>query len=111
MTTEWKDMPTLQDVAKAQADGWEIEIQTNPDNDKYCPFRNWNGRHWHTEYLFRGRPRQPKMKTITLRKALMWLEGNGYYVSEVEVNDAIQNRPYFVRWMGMPYTTEVPDDN
>ena len=104
MTTEWKDLPTLQDIAEAQAQGWEIQTYQ-------CGWEPWPETGWGKSSSYRGRPRQPKTKTITLRKALMWLEGNGYYVSEVEVNDTIQNRPYFVRWMGMPYTTEVPDDN
>ncbi len=60
MTTEnWIDLPTLQDVAKAQADGWEIEIQTDPGNDKYCPWKFWEQATWNGGIAYRGRPRQP----------------------------------------------------
>ena len=77
MTTEWQDLPNMEDVARAQADGWEIEIQTDAGNDKYCPFRAWDGRHWNTGYLFRGRPRQPAMKKV---KMLCWYK-KGYLLS------------------------------
>ena len=67
MTTEnWIDLNDIQAVAIAQSEGWEIEIQSDAGNDKYCPFKAWDGRHWNTGYLFRGRPRQPKMKEVKM---------------------------------------------
>ena len=81
MTTEWKPLLTMQDVAKAQADGWEIQIQTDAGNDKYCPFKAWDGRHWNTGYLFRGRPRQPAMKKV---KSLCWRFTDGDLTWRIE---------------------------
>ena len=59
--TEYIDLPTLQDVAKAHADGWEIEFA----NSGSQIFSTWSGLAWHADRQFRGRPRQPKMKEIT----------------------------------------------
>jgi len=67
MTTEtdWKDLPTIQDVAKAQADGWEIE------NGIANGWSKWREEGWSNSWSFRGRPRQPKMKEV---KMLCWRE-------------------------------------
>ena len=69
--TGWTPLSTLQDVAKAQAECWEIEIQTDPGNDKYCPWKFWEQQHWHRGHLYRGRPRQPKMKEIKMECLLI----------------------------------------
>ena len=103
MTTEWKDLPTMKDVANVP-EGWEIQFADRINEI----WRTWDGKTWSNVWRFRARPRQPKTKTITLRKALMFIEGNGHYASDVEVNDAIQARNYFVCWLGEPYTVEVP---
>ena len=63
MTTEnWIDLPTLQDVAKAKADEWEITY-CHEQSDEWD---EWNGSWWDDDYVFRGRPRQPKMKEVKL---------------------------------------------
>lgn len=80
MTTEnWIDLNDIQAVAIAQSEGWEIEMQTDPGNDKYCPWGSWGQQYWHSGYLYRGRPRQPKMKEVKILayfsanyKALAW---------------------------------------
>jgi len=64
-TQDWKNLTTLQAVAKAQADGWEIEIQADPGNDKFYPWKRWNEVGWHSRALYRGRPKQPKTRTVT----------------------------------------------
>ncbi len=58
--TEYIDLPTLQDVAKAHAEGWEIEFY---HRGEYCC---WDGMHWNKAYMFRGRPRQPVMKEVKM---------------------------------------------
>jgi len=55
--TEWKDLPTLQDVAKAQADNWEIQYSL-----KGREYFAWSESAWDSSTFFRGRPRQPKME-------------------------------------------------
>jgi hypothetical protein len=78
MTTEtvWKDLPTLQDVAKAHADGWEIECYGT--SGSWC---SWNKVSWHTDLQYRGRPRQPVMKEVkmlcfvcTASRSLAWCD-------------------------------------
>ena len=68
MTTEWTDLPTLQDVAKAQVDGWEIEVDTGPY------WEEWKGAAWMNYMTYRGRPRQPVMRKV---KMLCWLDSEG----------------------------------
>ena len=60
--TEYIDLPTLQDVAKAHAEGWEIEFA----NSSSQIFSTWSGLAWHADRQFRGRPRQPKMKEVKM---------------------------------------------
>ena len=102
MTTEqeWHDMPTLQDVAGAQAGKWEIEIAAVQGG-----WEPWCGDAWTEAWNFRARPRQPKTKTITLRKALM-RAFDDVYVSEGSSN--FDKASGFVCWLGEPYTVEVP---
>jgi hypothetical protein len=69
MSEEWKDLPTITDVGEAVAAGMEIEIQYDPGNDKYCPWKTWDGKHWYETYLFRAR--QSKPKTVKV-KSLCW---------------------------------------
>lgn len=61
MTTEWKDLTTLQDVAKAQADGWEIEV-FDESAGVWC---QWASRAWYSNRSYRGRPKQQKTRTVT----------------------------------------------
>ena len=77
MTTEWTDLPTLQDVAKAQADGLEIECLPYKD----CEWGRWLGCTWEHQWKYRARPRQPKMKTVKmlaylLNGQLVWYQDN-----------------------------------
>jgi hypothetical protein len=60
MTAEWTELNTLQDVAKAQADGWEIEY-ASVENEWLA----WGGGAWMNGILYRGRPKQPKTRTVT----------------------------------------------
>lgn len=55
---------------------------------------------------FVARPRQPKMKTITLRKALLKTTTKDYWIIEGTCNYEAGND--FVCWLGEPYTVEVP---
>ena len=67
MTNEWTDLPTLQDVAKAQADGWEIECT---GETLWIP---WDGTVWRNFMKYRARPRQPKLRKV---KMLAYLDTN-----------------------------------
>lgn len=65
MTYEWVELNDIGAVAIAQGKGWEIEFQSDPGNDKYCPWLEWCGNAWRKNYLYRGRPKQPKKVIVT----------------------------------------------
>ncbi len=64
MTTEtkWIPLPTLQAVAKAQADDFVIERRAH---ETYV-WQHWKECVWDADWQFRGRPRQPKMKEVKM---------------------------------------------
>ena len=64
-TSEWRDLPTMADVAAAQAAGDEIEI-FDQALDKW---EKWNDSAWFYSADYRARPAQPKMKKV---KILGW---------------------------------------
>ena len=72
MTTEWIELKTLQDVAKAQADGWEIEI------DQGDGWERWAETIWSDDWEFRARPAQPKTKIV--KSLCMRYRANGNLV-------------------------------
>lgn len=57
---EWKDLPDLQWVATAQAEGWEIEVCVDR-----TLWLHWDGEFWLDRNQYRGRPKQPKKTTVT----------------------------------------------
>lgn len=102
MTTEWKDCTAPEELFRRKREGWEIEVRAH----KTYAWRTWAGGAWDSDWLFRCRPRQPKTKTITLRKALM-KHGVNRYTNE---SDSDMSRcAGFVCWIGEPYTVEVPE--
>ena len=64
---DWRELKTLQDVAEAQKNGDEIEVDTGPS------WETWKGTAWMDYIRYRARPRQPKMKQV---KMLCWFAGN-----------------------------------
>lgn len=98
MTTEWKDLLTMQDVACAQADGWEIQFFTS---NVWC---SWNMNVWFDTTPFRGRSIKPKMKNV---KMLCYLD--------TVINQLIWSSSDPISgWIRVPSEDkeiEVPDDN
>jgi len=76
MTTEWIELTDLQ-AAGHLVDGWEIEFRFN-----WTEWKSWDGECWTNETHFRGRPKQPKMKTVKMlcylidNHRLNWLTEN-----------------------------------
>ena len=68
--TEWTELNTLQDVAKAQADGWEIEYR-HMAKEGWNP---WSKTWWQEDSFYRVRPRQPKMETVKME---CWIDDSG----------------------------------
>lgn len=100
MTTEWRDLPTMQDVAAAQAAGEEIQVKTGSQG-----WGDWNGLFWQDCYNFRSRPRK-QTKTIVLRRALITQDG---YYTEVAASDLDYSASAkFVMWLPGEEIVEVP---
>lgn len=99
----WLDLPEMEDVARAKVEGWEIEYRTH-DAFMWC---EWERKGWRDNNMYRGRPKQPKTKAITLRKALMTNSSGVYYTSET--SDDLSGMMSFVQWLGEPYDIEVPE--
>ena len=88
--TEWKDLHSLQDVAKAQSDGWEIQRLNTVKPDLWA---QWSGSTWCSSDCFRGRHRQPEMKEV---KMICWMI-NGmlyWYVEESTEYDHWIRQPH-----------------
>lgn len=101
MKTEWKDCTDPEELFRLKREGWEIEYRN------LGQWSGWRGKSWNDVWTFRIRPPQPKMKTITLRKALFKSSGGVYWTAE-DSHDNLQE-PEFVCWLGEPYTVEVPE--
>lgn len=61
MSNEWIDQLTMQDVAKSQAQGWEIEHRENSGS-----WFKWLGFSWQSNWEFRAREPMPAMKKVKL---------------------------------------------
>jgi len=59
MSTEWIELKTGKEVFDRAAEGWEIEL-LNADI-----WTKWGVASWSAGWKFRGRPPQPKTKTVT----------------------------------------------
>jgi len=51
--SEWIELNSIEDVARAKVEGWEIEVK-DIDGD-WIP---WRGSGWHAGNSYRGRPKQ-----------------------------------------------------
>ena len=58
--TEWIELTDLQSVAKAQADGWEIEFKSGKE------WTLWTGKGWYADQRYRARPRQPVTRKVKM---------------------------------------------
>lgn len=72
MNNEWRDLPSMADVAAAQAAGDEIEYK-----NAMTSWNTWNEDWWNDDAKFRARPAQQKRKKIRMLcytdyQALMW---------------------------------------
>ncbi len=97
--SEWKDCSSLKLLAEAQSRGDEIEYNTVG-----ALWTRWDGDYWNSNYLFRCRPKQPKMKKIVLREALC--KNKECYWTQWATDDD----DFFVCWLDTPSREiEVPD--
>lgn len=106
MTTEWKNLTTLQEVAAAQAAGEEIEYLADAGNYKYEKFRPWDGGNWLNTYEYRSRPK-PRTKKVVLRKAV-FKRNDSYWTGWYSDEELFGNG--FVCWLDAPAKEiEVPE--
>lgn len=100
MKTKWTDCSTLQELAAAQARGDEIDVYVRGE------WSIWDETVWNEREEYRCRPAQPKIKTITLRKALLRDSDGRYYTSDGSCSR--KSDRFFVCWLGDPYIVNVP---
>jgi hypothetical protein len=93
----WVDLLTIQDVAKAQAAGWEISVK--PPGDEWV---EWKGSVWWMECFYRGRPRQPKMKQVSV---VGWYDGEQVF----RLREGVEPKWPSVRVYSEDGVIEVPD--
>ena len=99
MSNEWRDLPTMADVAAAQTAGDEIEIGYG---DKWA---TWDGKTWAESWFFRARPVQPKMKKV---KILGWVKAHsGLTITQIE-NYPEVNKDW-IRYPKLDDEIEVPE--
>lgn len=102
MSQEWIDLPTMQDVAKAQADRWEIEVLSYTSLN----WVKWSEQVWDATRKYRARPRQPEKKRIVLRRALMTDAVGQYWITGATNIDHSRRRD-FVQWLPGEEVVEV----
>ncbi len=102
--TEWCDLPTMQDVAAAQAAGDEITVRI----DERSAWLSWVGNCWREDLNYRARPRKPVTRVVVLRRALMreLLSDNYYGTNPTSID--YSSREGFVMWLPGEETVEVP---
>jgi hypothetical protein len=64
--TEWTRLNSIEDVAIAKRNGWDIE------SSEGGAYRPWDGCGWHCNITYRARPKKPKTVTVRL---LGWYSG------------------------------------
>lgn len=96
--SEWRYLPTLADVAAAQAAGDEIEVGS--DDTGWC---RWNQQHWFMSNKYRARAK-PKVRKIRI---LGWVGSCGETLTrreDLEVNPALR----WIRYPKLDDEVEVP---
>ena len=84
MSNDWVELRDMKQVAEAQWDGWEIETLYMGD------WLEWRGREWALGNKYRGRPKQPKTKTV---KSECWRcsDGRLFWTNE-KIKDGLWKR-------------------
>ena len=100
MTTEWRDLPTMADVAAAQAAGEEIEVYMGIGR-----WDSWKGRTWDKSLGYRAHPRK-QTKTIVLRRAL-YKNHSGHYILWCNGDWADNMSRGFIKWLPGEEIVEV----
>ena len=99
MTTEnWIGLPTMQNVAKAQTDGWEVAYRHKQSDE----WDEWNGCWWDDDYVFRGRPLQQKMKEV---KMLCWFANGVLFWHSADEPP----REHWIRQLHLDMVAQVPE--
>ena len=89
----WVELRDMKQVAEAQGDGWEIE-GCRPG--QY--FLPWEGEMWRSQDEYRGRPKQPKTKKVTL-ECWMHRSTGSTCTRKAGFNDDLK---YEDRWVRFP---------
>lgn len=98
---DWIELNTIESVAMAKGDGWEIEFRSH----EAYKWSNWTGNSWDSGWKFRGRPARPKTKTV---KLLAYLDLQGEFR---RVNEKSFTNSNWIRVTSEDKEIEVPDEN
>lgn len=101
MTTDWRELRTIQEVAAAQANDEEIE-HFGAISELWRP---WDTKIWSGNGLYRSRPRK-QTKTVVLREGLM-RSSSGYYTQWFEKR--VEGALGFIQWLDTPERTVEVD--
>jgi hypothetical protein len=88
MKAEWIELNSIEDVARAKVERWDIE------SSEGGAYRPWDGCGWHCNITYRGRPKQPNTVTV---KLLGWFDG-----SALAWRDERYPPPYDWGWLRVP---------
>lgn len=108
MTTEWRDLLTLQDVAAAIEAGDEIQVG-NTRLGVPCNWYKWDGEGWSIGLDYRARPRQPKKLLV---KSSCWRnndDGSLVWANESIVVLSVPNWRRFQRFPAGDIEGEVEE--
>lgn len=95
MSNEWIDQPTMQDVAKSQAQGWEIEHRENSGS-----WFKWLGFSWQSNWEFRAREPMPAMKKV---KQICFFSASGLRYDVLENSEQhMAISPRVMGWFRVP---------
>lgn len=95
----WVDLPTLPDVARAMVCGWDIKVRVAPDVE----WEVWEGTNWKSRWQFQGRPRQPKMKKVSV---VGWYDGEQVF----RLREGVEPKWPSIRVYSEDGVIEVPDN-
>ena len=104
MTTDWRQLKTLEDVAAAQANGEEIEYLRQMF-DRSDGWYAWGGDKWTSGVMYRARPRQPKMKTVKMLAYLL----NGQLVWYQDNAGCPEGNRFWIRVPAQDIEIEIPE--
>ena len=103
--TDWKEITDPEELFRLKREGWEIQRYRavgDPSDGWYL----WKGEEWLSNWQFRARPPQPKMKKVKVEAYL-----SEYELRWLNIEACNKPAPLWIRIPAEDKEIEVPDDN